>query len=44
MLEDPEIGWIERTGHPSWLQDVQEPGFDKDAAYDARREDELFGE
>ena len=20
-LEDPEIGWIERTGYPSWLQE-----------------------
>ena len=20
MLEHPEIGWIERTGYPSWLQ------------------------
>lgn len=21
MLEHPEIGWIERTGYPSWLQE-----------------------
>lgn len=21
MLEHPEIGWIERTGYPSWMQD-----------------------
>ena len=20
MLEHPEIGWIERTGYPSWMQ------------------------
>ena len=20
MLEHPEIGWIERTGYPSWAQ------------------------
>ena len=20
MLQDPEIGWIERTGYPSWMQ------------------------
>lgn len=20
-LEHPEIGWIERTGYPSWMQD-----------------------
>lgn len=22
MLEHPEIGWIERTGYPSWLQET----------------------
>lgn len=21
MLEHPEIGWIERTGYPSWMQE-----------------------
>jgi hypothetical protein len=39
MLEHPEIGWIERTGYPSW---AQEP--DEDAAYEESRERELFGE
>lgn len=24
MLEHPEIGWIERTGYPSWMQEDQE--------------------
>lgn len=24
MLEHPEIGWIERTGYPSWLQETEE--------------------
>jgi hypothetical protein len=24
MLEHPEIGWIERTGYPSWLQEGKE--------------------
>lgn len=24
MLEHPEIGWIERTGYPSWLQEPEE--------------------
>ena len=24
MLEHPEIGWIERTGYPSWLQESGE--------------------
>lgn len=23
-LEHPEIGWIERTGYPSWMQDSLE--------------------
>lgn len=40
MLEHPEIGWIERTGYPSWMQG--EP--DEDAAYEEARERELFGE
>lgn len=26
MLEHPEIGWIERTGYPSWLQERGTPG------------------
>ena len=21
MIEHPEIGWIERTGYPSWMQE-----------------------
>ena len=25
MLEHPEIGWIERTGYPSWMQE-ERPG------------------
>lgn len=24
MLEHPEIGWIERTGYPSWIRDRDE--------------------
>jgi hypothetical protein len=23
ILEDPEIGWIERTGYPSWMQETE---------------------
>lgn len=23
MLEHPEIGWIERTGYPSWMQETE---------------------
>lgn len=44
MLEHSEIGWIERTGYPSWMQDDEpheEP--DEDALYEERRERELFG-
>jgi hypothetical protein len=25
MLEHPEIGWIERTGYPSWMQESRTP-------------------
>ena len=30
MLEHPEIGWIERTGYPSWMQEDNEPTVDLD--------------
>lgn len=40
MLEHPEIGWIERTGYPSWMQG----GIDEDSAYEEARERALFGE
>lgn len=42
MLEHPEIGWIERTGYPSWLQEEIEP--DEDSAYEETKERELFGD
>lgn len=42
MLEHPEIGWIERTGYPSWMQGGCE--IDEDRAYEEARERELFGE
>ena len=32
-LEHPEIGWIERTGYPSWLQDRDEDGAEDDFEY-----------
>lgn len=41
MLEHPEIGWIERTGYPSWMQGTCEA--DEDAAYEEAKERELFG-
>ena len=42
MLEHPEIGWIERTGYPSWMQDRTE--YDEDRVCDEAREREIFGE
>lgn len=30
MLEHPEIGWMERTGYPSWMQETQK----EDEEYD----------
>lgn len=39
MLEHPEIGWIERTGYPSWMQEGEAPEeYDEDAAYEERRD------
>lgn len=43
MLEHPEIGWIERTGYPSWMQEIDAPeDFEEERAYEERRERELF--
>lgn len=39
-IEHPEIGWIERTGYPSWLQEKSrdyEPE-DEDTLYEERRD------
>ena len=41
MLEHPEIGWIERTGYPSWMQEY--PEYDDDRAYEEAR-DRMFDE
>ena len=30
MLEHPEIGWIERTGYPSWMQEEIDEEGDED--------------
>ena len=34
MIEHPEIVWVERTGHPSWMQvrdlDVDDEEYDDD--------------
>lgn len=50
-LEHPEIGWIERTGYPSWMQEgeTDEEQVDAyeahcDTLYEERRDRELFGE
>ena len=44
MIEHPEIGWIERTGYPSWMQEEEESELDEDAIYDERREAEYGGD
>ena len=42
VYDHPEIGWIERTGYPSWMQEDTCEGYDEDAAYEERRERELY--
>lgn len=44
MLEHPEIGWIERTGYPSWMQKRDEYEEDEDAFYEERRDRHLFND
>lgn len=39
-IEHPEIGWIERTGYPSWMQERDEYEEDEDALYEERRDRE----
>ena len=38
MIEHPEIGWVERTGYPSWMQERDEPEDDDDRLYEENRE------
>lgn len=40
MLEHPEIGWIEETGYPSWMQERDDRDYDEDAAYEEARDRE----
>ena len=40
--DHPEIGWIERTGYLSWMQEQDED--DDDRFYEEHREQELFGD
>ena len=44
MLEHPDIGWIERNGYHSLMQEGDTEDYDEDRLYDERRERELFGE
>lgn len=34
-LEHPEIGWIERTGYPSWMQEDEVLNDEDDEDYDS---------
>ena len=34
MLEHPEIGWMERTGYPSWMQERAAPEMERRKKYD----------
>lgn len=48
-LEHPEIGWIERTGYPSWMQDGEPEDLEDRENCDNEfwgdgREDDLFEE
>lgn len=41
MIEHPEIGWVEKTGYPSWMQDVDlDSEEDDDEVYDDDDEEE----
>lgn len=33
-LEHPEIGWTERTGYPSWMQEDDDDFYDEDDRYE----------
>ena len=52
MLEHPEIGWIERTGYPSWRQEALldgDPEDEEEEDYDSEfrgdeDEDRLYEE
>lgn len=43
-LEDPEIGWQNRTGYPSWMRESRETEYDEDAAYEEERDAMYFEE
>lgn len=40
MIEHPEIGWVERTGYPSWMQRRDLDGEEDDEVYDDDDEEE----
>ena len=41
FLEHPEIGWIERTGYPSWMQEPDED-WDEDEYFDDDDQEEYY--
>lgn len=41
-LEHPEIGWIERTGYPSWMQPRDEDDEEEDEEYEMYDEDSEY--
>lgn len=43
-MQHYEIGWVERTGYPSWMQERDDRECDEDALYEERREREIFGD
>ena len=42
ILEHPDISCALRSGYPSWMQEETCDGYDEDAAYEERRERDLF--
>ena len=40
MIDHPEIGWVERTGYPSWMQSRDLDGEEDDEVYDDDDEEE----
>ena len=44
MPEEYEIGWVLRTGYPSWMQEDEiREEFDEDRAYEERRDSVFDG-
>ena len=44
MPEEYEMGWVLRTGYPSWMQEDERcEEFDEDRAYEERRDSVFDG-